>query len=321
MALQRQTCELSKHPTLRMRFLNRALRILLVFSAMLAGFGRGAIGQQTSSPSPQEIVRQTLGHEIKANNGGAKFMFRDSKQTLHGSQTKLVIETNEATAGLLIEQDGKPLTPEQRQADEQRLSWLANNPEELQRKQKAERDDASRTTRMVQALPEAFLYEADGTEPGQQGVGRPGAQLLRFKFRPNPRYDPPSRVEQVLTGMQGYLLIDAKEHRIAKIDGTLIKEVSFGWGILGHLSKGGHFLVQQGELENDEWEVTRMDLAFSGKELLFKSFNFRSNETFTDFRPAPAHLTFAQAVEFLKKQSAELAANHGGNAGGDPHPR
>ncbi len=262
-------------------------------------------------------MRQTVEHEIKANNGGAKFSFRDCKETLHGSQTKLVIETNEATAGLLIELNGKPLTPQQQQDEEHRLMWLANNPDELQRKQKAEREDAYRTTRIMRAIPDAFIYEADGTEPGQQGLGKPGIELLRFKFRPNPSFVPPSRVEQVLTGMQGYVLIDQSAHRIAKIDGTLIKDVNFGWGILGHLSKGGHFLVQQAEVGNNEWEVTRMDLAFTGKELLFRNINIKSTEVFTDFRPAPAHLSFAQAVEFLKKQSAELAANHAA-ANGDP---
>ena len=33
--------------------------------------------------------------------------------------------------------------------------------------------------------------------------------------------------------MQGHILIDAKLNRIALIDGTLQKDVSFGWGILG----------------------------------------------------------------------------------------
>jgi len=53
--------------------------------------------------------------------------------------------------------------------------------------------------------------------------------LVRLKFRPNPKYSPPSHVEQILTGLEGYLLIDADQHRIAKIDGTLGKEVGFGW--------------------------------------------------------------------------------------------
>src|SRR5205814_5011106 len=121
---------------------------------------------------------------------------------------------------------------------------------------------------------------------------------------------PPSRVELVLTGMEGTLLIDASQHRLARIDGKLVKEVGFGWGILGHLNPGGHFLVDQSDVGYSRWEVTHMDLAFTGKLLFFKSLNIKSNETYRNFRPAPPNLTFAQAVELLKKEEAVVAQNH-----------
>src|SRR5262249_55847405 len=175
---------------------------------------------------------------------------------------------------------------------------------ELKRKEKAENEDAERVTRIMKALPDAFLYDQDGTEIGTQETGRASDQLVRLRFRPNPQYVPPSRVEQVLTGMQGSLLIDADRHRIAKIDGTLIKEVSFGWGFLGHLDKGGHFMVQQAEVVKDNWEITRMSLAFTGRILLVKALNIKSDEVFSNFRPAPSGLTFAQGVDLLKKQEA-----------------
>ena len=116
-------------------------------------------------------------------------------------------------------------------------------------------------------------------------------------------------MEQVLTGLQGYILIDADQHRIAKIDGTLGKDVGFGWGILGRLDRGGHFLVQQAEVIPGRWDVTHMSVSFTGKELLFKSINISFDEAFHNFRPAPSNLSFAQGVELLKKQGAEIAEN------------
>lgn len=276
---------------------------------------------QVPSESPAELVRQTVDNEIESNNGGAKLMFKDYREMPRGSQTKLIAETKDGTAGLLVAVDGKPLTPQQREAEEARLDGLAHNLAELRKKQKAEREDSDRTTKIMKALPDAFLYQPDGTEIGSEGIGKPGDELVRLTFRPNPKYSPPSHTEQVLTGMRGYILIDANQHRIAKIDGMLFKEVGFGWGILGHLDKGGRFVVQQGDMGNDCWEVTRMDLSFTGRELLFKKLVIKSKETFTDFRPAPWNLTFAQAVELLKKQQAELAENHQqpGPENHDPH--
>lgn len=268
---------------------------------------------QTAMSSPAELVRQTVQNEVNSNNGGKKFIFRDKKQTARGSETKLVVETSEATAGMLVAINDKPLTAEQRLSEENRLTGLANNPDELKKKQKAEREDSRRTERIMKAFPDAFVFEPDGTEPAKPGVGSPGDELMRLKFRPNPSYNPPSHTEQVLTGMQGYILIDTNKHRIAKIDGTLFKEVGFGWGILGHLDKGGHFLVEQSCVTDNDWEVTRMSLAFTGKELFFKTINFSQDETLSDFRPAPGNLTFAQAVDFLKKQTGQIAENVSGN--------
>jgi hypothetical protein len=116
-------------------------------------------------------------------------------------------------------------------------------------------------------------------------------------------------VEQVLVGMKGVVVIDPVELRIAKIDGTLFKEVSFGWGILGHLDRGGHFLVQQCDAGHDSWEISRMSLEFTGKILLFKSLSFKSDEVFDDFQRVPSDTTFAQGVQMVEAEGAKLAQN------------
>jgi hypothetical protein len=163
--------------------------------------------------------------------------------------------------------------------------------------------------RIMRAMPDAFLFEYAGEEQGSAGIGRAGDPLVKLKFRPNPRYVPPSHVEEVLTGMQGYVLVDAVHYRIASIDGTLFKPVGFGWGILGHLDRGGRFMVQQQEVGDDLWEISSMTLSFTGKILLFKNLNISSTEVFSGFKRVPSDLTFAQALELLKKEEATLSAD------------
>lgn len=284
-------------------------RLALPIAALVLGTVGSAFSVDQLSEPPIELVRRTIQREISAANGDAKFMFMDRKETQHGSQTKLIVDSRDGMAGMMLAFDDKPLNPEQRQAEDARLAGLVGNPGQLRGKQRSEKEDEERITRIMRALPDAFLYEPNGTEVGSQGVGKMGGQLVRLKFHPNPKYSPPTHVEQVLTGMQGYVLIDARECRIAKIDGTLAKDVGFGWGFLGHLDKGGHFMVEQAEVADQEWEITRMSLSFTGRILLFKGLNIKSDEAFSNFRPVPSNLTFAQAVELLKKQEAELAQN------------
>lgn len=258
-----------------------------------------------SSQATNALVRKTVNNEIQSANDN-KFMFLDRKETPHGSQSKLMVETAQGMAGLVIENNDQLLSADQEKAEYARVQRFINNPDELKKKQKQEKEDAEHVTRIMKALPDAFLYENDGSQEGRKSVGKLGHKLVRLKFKPNPQYDPPSRVEQVLTGMSGVILIDSVEDRIAEIDGTLSKDVSFGWGILGHLNQGGHFLVQQADVGNDSWEITHMDLNFTGKILLFKSLNIKSTETSSDFHKVPSNVTFAQGVDLLKKEQARL---------------
>src|SRR3984957_7840473 len=252
------------------------LAVLIIFRlaamcAVSAPAGARSIPPEPPPP-PIELVRTTVANEVAAaNDSSIKHMFRDYKKSAQGSQTRIYVETREAMAGMTIAYNEKPLTPEQLQGEQGRLAGLVSNPQQLEHKRRQEKEEADHTLSIVRALPDAFLFEYDGTEPGTASLGREGVQLVRLKFRPNPSYRPPSHVEDVLVGMRGVLLIDPEAHRIARIDGTLFKEVTFGWGILGHLDKGGHFLVEQQGLPEGSWEISRMARNFNGKILLFKT--------------------------------------------------
>ena len=80
--------------------------------------------------------------------------------------------------------------------------------------------------------------------------------------------------------MQGYVLSNVVHYRLATLTAAL-KSVGFGWGILGHLDRGGPFMRHQQDMGNNDWEISCMTLNFSGRILVVKSFSFVSTETFT----------------------------------------
>lgn len=298
-----------------------AVTIILVACLCFAGsaptsaFVYASPSDTADDSSADALVRESVSNELAAaQNQSIKHMFRSRRQTPRGSQTKLYIEAREAMVGMLIANDDKPLSAEQMENESARLQRFATNPEDLRRKQKQEHEDAEHTLRIVRALPDAFLYQFDGTEPKLDNVGKPAGEFVRLKFRPNPRYSPPSRVEQVLTGMQGYLLIDKALHRLARIDATLMKEVTFGWGILGHLDKGGHLLVEQADVGDGSWDITRMQLSLTGKIMMFKKLSITSDETLNDFCRVPEDTTFAQGIELLKAEQTRLQRGVDGTA-------
>src|SRR5215469_15758709 len=273
-----------------------------------------ALSSQESKPLQivaADLVRDVIAHEVSAaNQSQSKHMFRSRRQTPKGSQTHLYVETNDSMAGMLIAVNDQPLSEQQLHAERDHLYWLSGNPEALRKKRAREKEDTDRTMRILKAMPDAFRYEYVGTETPATGFGKPGDDLVKLKFTPNPAYSPPSRVEQVLEGMQGYVLVDTTAHRIAKIDGILFREVSFGWGIIGHLDKGGHFRVQQADVGDGTWDITRMSLRITGKILMFKGISMVYDEAFRDFRSVPNDLTFLKAVTMLTTEQEKLAHNH-----------
>ena len=271
------------------------------------------LSAQVSNPaemSAGELVRLTVANEVAAaNDTKAKHMFRSYTKTPKGSQTRIYVETTEALAAMLIAINGNPLNARQQKAETDHMAWLVGDPEQLGKKHRREKEDEERTLRIVKALPDAFQYEYAGTESSATGQGKARGQLVKLKFTPNPGYSPPTRVEQVLEGMQGELLIDTDVRRIASIDGTLFRDVNFGWGIIGHLNKGGHFRVQQADLGlgDEAWGITELNLSITGKILLFKTLSLTSDEGLSDFRRVPDNLTFAQGVNMLVAEQERIA--------------
>jgi hypothetical protein len=270
------------------------------------------ISAQQAQPniSADELVRLTIRNETDDGHTDIKFMFRSRKVTPKGSQTHLYVETQQAMAGVLIAVNDHPLSAEQRQSELDHLSWLQSDPDAMRKKRAREKEDSDHTMKIMKALPDAFRYQYAGSVKGTGQIGHEGCELVRLKFTPNPAYSPPSRVEQVLTGMQGTLLIDPDHRRIAEIDGVLFKQVSFLWGIGGHLDQGSSFLVRQADIADNAWEVTEMKLNITGKILFFKSLNMISDEVFKDFRRVPDDTNFAKGVQLLKTEEEKIAENN-----------
>ena len=101
--------------------------------------------------------------------------------------------------------------------------------------------------------------------------------------------------------MEGFLLVDGKQKRLAQIDGTLTDEVKFGGGLLGHLQKGGQFSVKQANVGEGHWEVVSMAVHMMGKALMFKTISVEEEKYQNNFRRAPDDLTLAGAAELMEK--------------------
>lgn len=153
-------------------------------------------------------------------------------------------------------------------------------------------------------LPNALVYQYDG----RQG------DLVRLTFQPNPRFRASTREAEVFHHMAGELVINVKRMRLAQLRGKLVSRVNFGYGLLGHLNKGGTFDVQQGMVSDGHWDMTLLDTELTGKALFFKTISVREKLVESNYERVSDDLTLKQAAQLLNSTtgaSAPRAAQRG----------
>jgi hypothetical protein len=281
----------------RSKFSHILVTALLALMAALPAWS-----QQRADIDPIELVRSAAKNEMRASDTEQYFMFKDTTEFKDHSIVKEFVRTKQGGLSTTLLLNGKPLSAEERQKEDAKLVKYANDPEARRKRRESNKEDDKRAELMLTSLPEAFLYTYAGIDRGPNGE-----QLVHLKFTANPKFVPPNHETAVYQGMEGDMIIDRTAMRIAKIDGTLFKDVDFGWGILGKLYKGGKFRIVQRDVGGGHWEEVEETLNFYGKILMVKSLTIWSSETMTDFHPISSDLTTAQALDLLHK-SAEVVA-------------
>jgi hypothetical protein len=247
----------------------------------------------------RDLVQRAIENQLKNTTRQQYSTWKERDVKPRGTSVRQLVETPGGVLGRTIEKDGKPLSPDERQKEDDRVNRLLN-PDEMKAKWKEQKEDEERTLKMLHAIPDAFIFTY-----AENSKAANGDNLVHIRFTPNPDFDPPSRECLVFEGMQGDMMVDVTQTQLAKIDGTLFKDVTIGWGILGRLDKGGRFVVEQQEVYKDHWDQTHMILNFTGKALLFKTVKIQEESTAWDFHPVEK-MDVRTALAFLK--SKEIVA-------------
>jgi len=282
-----------------MRFARKFL--ILAAIATLAPWVAAQTSAPASSETAQELVRKVIARELAAGERPRPYIYRLRREGPEGSWVRDILDTRDGLVSRLVSTNDQPVSPEDRARDDRHLERLLAHPDEQRKRKQRQKEDAEQVRKLLRALPDAFLYDHDGAEPGPHG------DLTRLKFRPNPEFDPPSRETIIYKSMEGTMVVEPRDLRVVRIDASLVADATLGWGLLARLHKGGRFTLEQSLLPGGEWQTTRMTLDFTGKAFLFKTLRIKQKQTISDFRPTPANLSLADGIELLKKQNAAVA--------------
>lgn len=245
----------------------------------------------------RELVDRAMQAQVAAQHDTSRFEYLQNQLDKRVTRTYRIVESDAGDVEWMIAVNDRDLSPKQREKEEQWLEKLLADPTIQKDREKNDAAENSRRQKIISVLGRAFLYDLEGTE----NDGR----IVRLHFRPNPQFHPDSREAKVCAGLEGTMWIDQLNGRFTRAEGTLRRGVDFGWGLFGHLDRGGHFAIEQTEVDAGVWRVTNLDINFKGTMLIFKSLTIRVHEHSFKFHRIPAHLSLVDAVERLRKESSQ----------------
>ena len=252
-----------------------------------------AAEDQAVQVSARELMREVARNEERSyQNPRSYYKYVEKTTTPKGSETSIQIETPYGKVSEVISKNGKPPSQERCQSDSNSLKKLAADPQAQKRRLREQKQDADRLNKLIASVPEAFIFQYDGKQKD--------SNLAKIKFRPDPQFEPHSHEVALLKGMRGIAWVDPSSRRLVKIEGTLVKDVNFGWGFLASFHRGGHFVMQQSKISGGIWKQTFLQVDFDGTKLLFGQLHVHFKEWSQSFDRLPDHPTLAQAVNMLE---------------------
>ena len=282
------------------KFIWSGLLLLLAGVTATVADARSSTPQTSLPGDANQLVREAVQNELNGeSNDHTHWRYHLHREDDRGSQDREVIETKEGSLAKTLLINGRPLTPEQRDLDEERMKKLVSDPVERAKRDHRVKQDEEKAHQLLKAIPDAFVFKYDGVEGNQ----------VRLNFTPNAGFTPPTRELAVYHAMKGKMWIDQSARRLSRIEGQLFEKVNFGWGLLGHLEKGGSFRVLQQDVGNGHWSTVQLDVNMQGRAVVFKSLNIKQKETLTDFRRVPDDLSMSQALGILEKAGNTISAN------------
>ncbi|HEX3372253.1 MAG TPA: hypothetical protein VHS08_07020 [Candidatus Acidoferrales bacterium] len=280
------------------------LALLGIGLGSLGGAGLAAASGGDKNQAADRFVHEILENEIRAQKEDLSLWQYQENKIENGKNERLeVVETREGDLERLVTVNGARLAPEPEKKEEARIHRLVSDRQAIQTEHRKQQEDVAQELKLLHMLANAFHYQ----DAGQDG------KLRKVNFTPNPAFRPPTREGEVFHHMSGTLWLDVEQKRLARMSGTLTSEVTFGWGILGHLEKGGTFTVEQAEVGKGHWELTLLDVNMNGKALFFKTIDVKQNVKNSNFKSVPRELTLQRAAELLKSDSTTSARTMTGN--------
>jgi hypothetical protein len=260
--------------------------VILTFAAAMA------LPPALPSQTAKELIGEACYNELQQHEKKTLWSYTAERHINNHISLERVIETVDGPVRHLLAVDGRPPTPAQVKEEEARHQRLLKKPSGMRAIQKQRDDDDKTMEELLRIIPEAFVFEDQGKEGGSE----------RIAFHPNPGFKPKTYEQRVLHVLDGIVLIDLHDKRIARLSGSLRTPVEFGYGLIGHVEQGGTTEITRVHLSPGIWKTSAEKIDINGRFVMLKTINKHQDESRTGFVPVAPDTTFAQALNEIERK-------------------
>jgi hypothetical protein len=258
-----------------------------------------------ADPAPDPIFQQVIVHQEHCEKELDEFervQREEVRKTDTGSierKTWRLFPTGTGVNKIALSEDGQPLSPESYRSDleklEKYLAWvIQDGASQKEAYLKAEHKRKERFD-LLEATYQAFIFTSEGKEL------RNGRTLLRYNIKPNPSYRPTTRNTTLFTRVQGTAWIDEQTSQLAKIDGTVMQDISIAL-FLAKVYKGSHFMQERYEVAPGVWEPTFEQYDFDGRKFLYP-FSIHERTFYSEYKRVGSP---NESVEIVRAELSKL---------------
>ncbi|MGC2404340.1 MAG: hypothetical protein WA510_31400 [Acidobacteriaceae bacterium] len=247
--------------------------------------------------TPQQIIQQAVDNERLADQNDHSnwiYLEEDDKPKEHVLQW--VAATQHGNVQRVLEKDAEQL-PESRQRE--LIAKFLHDPK-AQNKQVIEAEhDNKQIDDLLKLFPVAFIWTVTGAN----------GSTTSLHFDPSPGFHPPTREARVFSSMTGDVVVDNRQHRICKVKGHLLHDVTFGGGLLGRLKERSSFALEQQQVGPSYWELTQIHVHLEGNALLFKSVSLQQDDKRSRFQAEDGNVALEDAAKLVMSQPQPFACD------------
>ncbi len=210
--------------------------------------------------------------DVQSKKGGAKTTKSYEVSLIEGSNYNRLSAIND-----------QPLSKTQEQQEQQKMQTeigrrrresASERTKRVAKYEKERRQDHA----MIAEMSKAFDFKLTGSERVN------GHDAWVFDAVPKPGYQPKMRDAKVLPAMKGKLWVDKKQYQWAKVQGEVIRPVSF-FGVLAKVSPGTRFVLEQEPVTGSLWLPKHFSTNVKASALGFINQSSTDDETYKDYKP------------------------------------